>query len=44
VVLPAASAGGGEDAGGNGKDEAEDQRGEGQFDGVGVAGRDEVQD
>ena len=44
VVLPAAAASGRKDSGGNGEDQAEDECGEGELDGVGVAGRDEVED
>ena len=44
VVLPAGTADGGHDSGGDGEDQAQQQGGDRQFDGVGVACGDEVQD
>lgn len=44
MILPTAAARSCENARGDGEDEAEDQCGEGEFDGIGVAGRDQVED
>ena len=44
MVLPAAAADGGGHSGGDGEDEADEQRGDGELDGVGVAGGNEMDD